>query len=69
MFTKRKLKQRIISLEAQVRGLTKENWDLQVAANEAGLQVQSLRKAMEMYQSKLPARNSKGQFAKKGEAV
>lgn len=68
MFSK-KLKQRIISLEAQVRGLIKENQDLQVAANEAKLQVESLRKAMEMYQSKLPKRNAKGQFAKKGAVV
>ena len=68
MFSK-KSKQRIISLEAQVRGLIKENQDLQVAANDAKLQVESLRKAIEMYQSRLPERNAKGQFAKKGVVI
>ncbi|WP_019540537.1 hypothetical protein [Proteiniphilum acetatigenes] len=68
MFTKRKLKQRIISLEAHVRGLVEENQKLQVAANDARLQVESLSKAIEMYQSKLPLRNAKGQFVKKGTA-
>ncbi|MEA4949069.1 hypothetical protein SDC9_121723 [bioreactor metagenome] len=65
MFTKRKLKQRIQFLEAQVRGLSDENQKLQVSANDARLQVESLRKAIEMYQSKLPIRNAKGQFVKK----
>lgn len=69
MFTKRKLKQRIQFLEAQVRGLSDENQKLQVSANDARLQVESLRKAIEMYQSKLPIRNSKGQFVKKGASV
>lgn len=69
MFTKRKLKQRIQFLEAQVRGLSDENQKLQVSANDACLQVESLRKAIEMYQSKLPIRNAKGQFVKKGVGV
>lgn len=64
MFAK-KLKRRIQSLEAQVRGLVEENQQLQVVANEAKLQANSLRKAVEMYSQKLPARNEKGRFAKK----
>lgn len=65
MFSK-KLKQRIMSLEAQIRGLVEENQRLVVVSNEMALQNDSLRKAIEMYQSKEPKRNSKGQFAKKG---
>ncbi len=65
MFRK-KLKKRIISLEARVRGLIEENQRLVVAANEMKLQAEAFKKAVEIYQSKLPARNAKGQFAKKG---
>lgn len=62
---KRKLKERIQSLEARVRGLSEENQRLQVAANDARLQVESLNKALEMYQDKLPKRDAKGRFVKR----
>lgn len=65
MFSK-KLKQRIITLEAQVRGLVEENRQLQVAVNNARLQMESYKKAVEMYQEKRPTRDGKGRFAKKG---
>ena len=65
MFAK-KLKRRIQSLEAQVRGLTNENQALTVLANDARLQVKSLKKAVEMYQQKMPLRDPQGRFVKKG---
>ena len=65
MFSK-KLKQKIISLEAQVRGLIEENRKLQVAANDAKLAAESWKTAVMMYQNQRPARDEKGRFAKKG---
>ena len=64
MFAK-KLKRRIQSLEAQVRGLVDENQQLQVVANEAKLQANSLKKAVELYQRTVPARDEKGRFVKR----
>lgn len=64
MFAKR-LKRRIQSLEAQVRGLVEENQQLQVVANDAKLQAESLRKAVDMYQRTVQARDEKGRFVKK----
>jgi len=65
MLSRRKLKKRIQSLEAQVRGLAEENQRLQVTANDATLHLRSLKKALEMLQAKVPARNEKGQFVKR----
>lgn len=65
MFNK-KLKQRVQYLEARVRGLCAENQLLVVGSNDAKLQVESLRKAVEMYQQRIPIRDSKGRFVKKG---
>lgn len=64
MFAK-KLKRRIQSLEAQVRGLADENLQLQVVANEAKLRAESLRKAVDMYRSQLPLRDERGRFVKR----
>lgn len=64
MFTK-KLKQKIQSLEAQVRGLSDENQQLVIERNQARFEADVLRKAVEMYQRKEPVRNEKGQFVKK----
>lgn len=64
MFTK-KLKRRIQSLEAQVRGLANENQELQVAANEAKLRAESLLKAVDLYQRSVPERDERGRFVKK----
>jgi len=64
MFAK-KLKRRIQFLEAQVRGLSDENQQLQVAANEAKRQADTLRKAVEMYQQMVPERDERGRFVKK----
>lgn len=65
MFGRRRLKKRIQSLEAQVRGLAEENQRLQVTANNATLHSRSLKKALEMLQEKVPVRNAKGQFVKR----
>ena len=65
MFNK-KLKQRIQSLEAQVRRLIDENYSLQVSANSSRLQAESLKKALEMYREKMPLRDMKGRYVKKG---
>ena len=65
MFNK-KLKQKIQSLEERVRRLVEENYSLQVMANDARLQASSLQKALEMYKDKMPIRDNKGRFVKKG---
>lgn len=67
MFGRRKLKKKIRSLEAQVRGLAEENQRLQVTANDATLRLRSLNKAIAMLQDEVQELKGKKKLVKRGE--